>query len=66
MKFNLLKFIVGKDIYGHALGVNYNGEGTYKTRLGDLLTLATYTLILLNFVTISQEFINRTSQIESN
>ena len=44
----LSDFLVGFDIYGHQIGVNYKGGGTFNTRLGALCTLVTYTLMLVN------------------
>ena len=46
------QFIVGQDIYGHNIKVNYRGSESFKTRLGALCTLSAYVLIMINFVTL--------------
>ena len=38
------------DIYGHPIGVHYQGDSVFKTRLGSLVTLMTYSLMLINFI----------------
>ena len=43
------QFLINRDMYGHVIGVNYRGSGTYQTRLGSLCTLATYILMLISF-----------------
>ena len=53
------------DIYGHPIGVNLNGSEAYKTKLGTLMTLATYVLIIVNTVNIWTEFVTRSGQKES-
>ena len=53
MKFQRLeKFIVGQDMYGHVIGVHYRGSGSYQTKLGAFVTLATYVLMTINMVTL--------------
>ena len=59
------KFLRGQDIYGHAIGVHYNGETEFKTRFGGVVTVATYVLVLIyafNLVTV--DFVNREGQVE--
>ena len=41
------------DIYGHPIGVNHAGSSVYKTRLGSLMTVLTYALMLVNFVNLA-------------
>jgi hypothetical protein len=38
--------IKGCDIYGHPVGLNFNGEDTFKTSIGGIATLVVYALIL--------------------
>ena len=35
------------DVFGHKVGVHYRGEDQYRTKIGGLLTLITYTLVLI-------------------
>ena len=42
------KLLVGQDIYGQPIGVHYRGDGYFKTKLGALVTLAAYVLIIIN------------------
>ena len=50
------------DIYGHPIGVNYQGQETYSTNLGCLCTLATLVLILINTGTSIMAFFSKTNQ----
>ena len=38
------------DIYGHPLNLNLDGSEVYRTKLGAMVTLLTYVLIIFNFV----------------
>jgi hypothetical protein len=38
--------IKGCDIYGHPVGLNFNGEDTFKTAIGGIATLVVYGMIL--------------------
>ena len=48
----LERMIINQDIFGHAIGVHYRGDDTFKTRLGALCTIATYVLITVQLVTL--------------
>ena len=50
------EIIVGQDMYGHVIGVHYKGSGSYQTKLGAFVTLATYVLMTVNMVTLLTEF----------
>lgn len=52
----LEEIIVGQDMYGHVIGVHYKGSGSYQTKLGALVTLATYVLMTVNMVTLYMAF----------
>ena len=54
------------DIYGSPIGVNHAGSSAYKTRLGSLMTLLTYALMLVNFINLATQFSTRSAQIESS
>ena len=64
MAYNLFKFLVGRDIYGHQINVNCEGEDKHKTGFGAVLTLATYVLIMINLVNKLTEFGDRSTQDE--
>ena len=51
-------------MYGHVIGVHYKGRGSYQTRLGAFLTLATYVLMIVNFVTLIVAFQDGSKQDE--
>ena len=60
------KFLRGQDIYGHKIGVHYDGESEYKTRFGGLVTLATYVFVMINtFNLVMVDFVNREGQVEN-
>lgn len=56
--------VVGGDIYGHPIGVNYEGSDTYQTKLGAFFTMAVYVLVIFNFIAISVAFKEGTWQDE--
>ena len=60
------KFLRSQDIYGHKIGVHYDGESELKTRLGGLVTLATYVFVIINtFNLVTVDFVNREGQVEN-
>ena len=60
----LEQMFVNLDMYGHAVGVTYRGEGKYKTRCGALVTLATYVLIAINALSLFVAFNDGSNQEE--
>ena len=44
------------DMYGHTIGVHYRGRDAYKTKLGALVTLATYVLMTVNMISLFTAF----------
>lgn len=44
----MLDYLKRFDMYGRPIGVSYEGEATYKTRVGSLMTLVTYVFALIN------------------
>ena len=54
----------GIDIFGHQVGVNYRGEGTFNTATGSLVTLIT-ALIVLSYASLKMiDIYTRDSQNE--
>ena len=53
MTKHLLEMITNQDIYGHPIGINYKGSGTYKTLLGAFVTLITKALMYYNTITLT-------------
>ena len=53
-----------QDIYGYGVGVHYRGRDSHQTRLGALLTIATYVLVGVYLAARVQEFFDKSSQIE--
>ena len=56
MRLNLVEYLVGKDVFGHPVWVNYRGSGSFKTKMGALCSLATLILVLVNFTTLVRIF----------
>ena len=54
----------GFDLYGHPIGVHYRGSGTYNTKLGAFMSLATIVLIFINMADIANKFFGKTGQTE--
>ena len=53
------------DIYGHPISLNYDGQSIYKTRLGTLVSVMTFALIIFNSVNLIEEFLSKQGQKES-
>ena len=51
-------------MYGHKIGLNYEGSDKFKTKLGAVVTIMTYVLILINTLKIVSEFVNDENQRE--
>ena len=51
-------------MYGHVIGVHYRGSGSYQTKLGAFVTLATYVLMIINMVTLFIAFKDGSKQDE--
>ena len=60
----LESFIVGQDIFGHAIGVHYRGSDTYQTRLGAFFTFVSYGFMLANLITLFTAFADGSNQSE--
>ena len=60
-----MNFLKWFDIYGHQISVNYKGDGMFKTNFGGLLSLATIVLIIVNTVSLTTQFVDRTAQKEN-
>ena len=58
---NLLRSL---DIFGHKVGVKYRGEEAFKTRLGALLTVGTFVLIMINAQNLLVQFSDHSAQTE--
>ena len=58
------KLFTGLDMYGHKIGVNYEGSDHFRTKLGAVVTLITYVLILINALNIGTQFVNDDNQKE--
>ena len=57
MKFSLNGLLQGFDSFGHKIDVNYNGQSSYKTLLGGILTIGMYILTsILVFNSVSEIF----------
>ena len=46
------------DLFGHSIGVNYRGEGTYRTKLGGLVSVLTFLLICANTIKLFVGYID--------
>ena len=64
MGFNLVNYLVGIDVFGHPVGVNYRGSGSFKTKMGALCSLATLIMVLANFTTLVRIFFDGSKQEE--
>ena len=62
MSGRLIELIKDQDIFGHPIGVHYRGSYTFKTCMGSLCTLATYSLIVYNLMSIMTAFMDGSNQ----
>ena len=53
MRKRLEEMFKNWDVFGHPITINYKGSGTYKTKLGALITLVTYTVLIFNTVSLT-------------
>ena len=53
-----VKFLKERDIYGLPITVLYKGSDQYKTSMGSLFTILTYTLLLVNVISLTQGFLD--------
>ena len=58
----MLKLLKNMDIYRRPVGINLDGEGTYKTKLGAICTIAAYTIILAFAVMTGIKFVTGDKQ----
>ena len=63
---NFEQMLINQDMYGYAISVTYKGKGSYKTRLGTLLTLTTYVLMIINSVNLMTAFSDGSKQDEKS
>ena len=56
--------LIESHIYGYGIGVHYRGRHSHQTRLGALLTIATYVLVAVYVTARVQQFFEKYSQIE--
>ena len=65
MGFNFKEWIISTDMFGSPVVVNYKGSDVYQTKLGAFFSLATYALMIINLVSLLQDFFNNSRQSES-
>ena len=53
MRLRLGEMFKNLDIFGHPIRINYNGSDTYKTKLGALVTLLAYALLIFNTIALT-------------
>ena len=61
---SICKILENRDVYGRNITLNYLKHESFKTKIGGLITLFSYALILVNLVAISIEFLNSSRQVE--
>ena len=64
-KNKLCTLMKSADVYGHPIGVQYRGNGSFQTGMGAFCTLLTYSLILWNLTSLLIEFSDKSKQIET-
>ena len=64
MKFHLSQRISSLDLYGHTVGVNFKGRGTFGTCLGGVCTTLTWILLTYHFTILLIAFYTGSKQNE--
>ena len=52
------EWLTENDFYGHHVTVNFHGSDTYKTKIGGVVSISTYILMILNFAMLLTAFID--------
>ena len=58
-------FILGRDIFGHKISVNYRGSEEYNTYLGSVCSVTALVLMLLNLLVLLTAFSDHSKQEEN-
>ena len=56
MLLNMKSHLASLDIFGVPIGVNYKGQGTFKTWLGVLCSVPLIIIMLINFISLLVAF----------
>ena len=59
------EFLTSQDLFGEPIGLSYHGKGIYQTRVGALLSLATWAIMLAVLATRITEFLDKSTQVEA-
>lgn len=49
--------LLSLDRFGYKVEMHYKGKPVYRTLLGSLVTVATYTLVLINALSIAGDYV---------
>ena len=52
------KKFLNLDRFGHEVNLNYKGQSEFKTLVGSVVTLLTYTVIIINALAIFGDYIS--------
>ena len=58
-------FILGKDVFGHKINVNYRGSENFNTYLGFVCSLTAFVLVLVNLLVQLTAFKSHSKQVEN-
>ena len=64
MAIRLVQYFTEIDIFGAPISLQYRGRDTYKTRVGALLSLATYTIVIVVLLQKCVELMDGSAQEE--
>ena len=56
MSSKFTKYLVSQDMYGHKIGVHYQGSDSFQTKLGSFCSFSTYMLMLANLIILYLAF----------
>ena len=52
----IISYIKGFDMFGHPIGVHFNHEETFKTKVGATFSVAVVVLMIINFMSLVKIF----------
>ena len=66
MSNRFVDYIVSQDIFGFQFKIKYQGDDSFKTKLGALCTFITFAALIFNFYVLSSAFADGSNQEEKS
>ena len=53
---DIISFFKSFDKYGHPIGLNFQNDSTYKTKVGALVSFGIYAMVIVHIITLLEMF----------